>query len=79
MYTVEMDHDEIEINVLDDAGFNDDLRIIIYDDIVFIAQHDPENDLDNIIQISPDMWDELISAINSPEGAFRIKKVDNTK
>jgi len=79
MYTVEMDHDEICITVLDDVGFNDDLRIIIYDDIVFITQHDPENDQDSIIQISPDMWDELISAINSPEGAFRIKKVDNTK
>lgn len=74
MYTVEMDHDEIEITVLDDAGFNDDLRIIIYDDIVFIAQHDPENNHDNIIQISPEMWDELVSAINSPEGAFRTVK-----
>lgn len=71
MYTVEMDHDEIEIIVLDDTGFNDDLKVTLYDDICFIHQFDQDNGIENIIQLSPDMWDELVSAINSPEGAFR--------
>jgi len=73
MFTVEMDHDEIEITILDDCGNNEDVKVHLFDDIVYIRQvYDNKVEA---IQMSPDMWDELVAAINSPEGAFRtIKK-----
>jgi len=73
MFTVEMDHDEIEITILDDCGNNEDVKVHLFDDIVYIRQ--VYDDKVEAIQMSPDMWDELVAAINSPEGAFRtIKK-----
>ena len=68
-----MDHDEIEITILDDCGNNEDVKVHLFDDIVYIRQ--VYDDKVEAIQMSPDMWDELVAAINSPEGAFRtIKK-----
>ena len=84
MFTVEMDHDEIVITVLDDTGENDDLHVYLYDDCVFIKQVDgdgdfikqvdSDGDFISVLQISPDMWGELMDAINSPEGAFIKRK-----
>jgi len=74
MFTVEMDHDEIEITILDDANNNEDVKIHLFDDIVYIRQVFDDNKIE-AIQMSPDMWDELVAAINSSEGAYRsIKK-----
>ena len=75
MFTVEMDHDEIEINILDDAGNNDDIKVHIFDDIVYIRQIDEHNKVESI-QMSPSMWDELVAAINSSEGAYRTVAQD---
>jgi hypothetical protein len=75
MFTVEMDHDEIEINILDDNGNNDDVKVHLFDDIVYIRQIDEHNKVDSI-QMSPSMWDELVAAINSSEGAYRTVAQD---
>jgi hypothetical protein len=76
MYTVEFDHDEICITVMDDTGVHGDLKVYAFDDLVYIAQDDPELDTQHILEINPDMWEELIAAINSPEGFFkRVKSV----
>ena len=75
MFTVEMDHDEIEINILDDNGNNDDVKVHLFDDIVYIRQIDEHNKVDSI-QMSPSMWDELVAAISSSEGAYRTVAQD---
>ena len=76
MYTVEFDHDEICITVMDDFGTHGDLIVNSFDDLVYIRQYDPETDTDFIIEISPEMWEELISAIHSKEGFFkRVRNV----
>jgi hypothetical protein len=72
MYTVEIDHDEIEITILDDSGNYDDVKIHIFDDIVYIRQIDEDNKID-AIQMSPEMWDEIVASLNSSEGAYRLK------
>ena len=72
MYTVEIDHDEIEITVLDDSGNYDDVKIHIFDDIVYVRQIDEDNKID-AIQMSPEMWDEIVASLNSSEGAYRLK------
>ena len=70
MYTVEFDQDDIEITILDDSNNYEDLKIDAFTDIVYIRQWNEELDKFNIIAISPEMWEELIAAIQSPEGAF---------
>ena len=73
MFTVEMDHDEIEITILDDCGNNEDVKVHLFNDIVYIRQVLDDNKVESI-QMSPDMWDELVAAINSPEGAYLTVK-----
>lgn len=70
MYSVEFDWDEVCITVMDDTGVHGDLKIYAFDDLVYITQDDPELDVQHILEINPDMWEELISAIHSPEGFF---------
>ena len=70
MYTVEYEHDTIEIVVLDDAGYEGDLKVELEDEGVFISQWNDVLNEEANIRISHKMWEELLSAVNSPEGAF---------
>jgi hypothetical protein len=74
MYTVEFEDDEICITILDDYGNHSDLIINSFTDIVYMRQFDEETGIENCIELSPDMWEELITAIHSPQGAFRTVK-----
>jgi len=75
MYTVEFDHDEITITIVDDTANHEDVIINSFDDIVYIRQWDEELNMMQAIEMSVTQWEELIAAIDSPEGAFiRIKK-----
>lgn len=73
MYTVEFEHDETCITILDDYGYNEDLIINAFSDIVYIRQYDETTDRIKTIAISPKMWEELINAMASPEGAYRME------
>ena len=70
MYTVEYEHDTFEIIVLDDSGYENDLRVEIESDAVFISQFNSVLNEEMSIRITPQMWDELLSAVKSPEGAY---------
>ena len=75
MFSVEFDHDEICITVMDDHGHHGDLIVNSFDDLVYIRQYDTETDTDHILEVSPEMWEELITAIHSHEGVFqRVRK-----
>jgi len=74
MFSVEFDHDEVCITVMDDTGVHGDLKVHAFDDLVYIRQWDPETEKDHILEINPDMWEELITAIHSPEGFFMRTK-----
>jgi len=74
MYSVEFDHDEVCITIMDDHGIHGDLIVNSFDDLVYIRQYDPETDTDFIIEISPEQWEELIAAIYSKEGFFRRQR-----
>ena len=71
MFSVEFEHDEICITVIDDSNNHEDLIVNSFDDIVYIRQYNEELDKITCIAISPDMWEELITAIHSPEGLFK--------
>ena len=74
MYTVEYEHDTIEIVILDDKGYEDDLRIEVEDEGVYISQWNSILNEEFNIRISNKQWLELIAAIKSPEGAFIIEE-----
>jgi|TARA_B100001094_G_C17816305_1_gene616280 hypothetical protein len=71
MFTNEFDHDLTTITVMDETGENSDLIIDAYDDVVYIHQYDEDYEIDTIIEITPDMFNDLINAIHSTEGSFR--------
>ena len=75
MYTVEMDHDEVVVTILDDTGTREDVIFNIFDDIVYVRQWDDFLDSFASIEMSPEMFDEFIAALNSPEGSYKIKKL----
>jgi len=56
---------------MDETGENSDLIIDAYDDVVYIHQYDEDYEIDTIIEITPDMFNDLINAIHSTEGSFR--------
>ena len=70
MFTVEMDHDETIVTVLDDVGIRGDVSFFFYDDMVYIRQFDEKKKKYEIILMSPEMWDEFMTAWKSPEGAY---------
>ncbi len=74
MFTVEYEHDTIEIVILDDKGYDDDLRIEVEDNGVYISQWNSILNEETNIRISNKQWLELIAAINSPEGAFILEE-----
>jgi hypothetical protein len=71
MFTNEFDHDLTTITIMDETGENSDLIIDAYDDVVYIRQYDEEYEIDTILEITPDMFNDLINAIHSTEGSFR--------
>jgi hypothetical protein len=73
MYSVEFDHDEVCITVVDDTGVHGDLRVHAFDDLVYLTQYDQDLNQEYILEINPDMWEQLIMAIHSPEGVFLRK------
>lgn len=70
MYTVEYEMDIIEIVVLDDTGVEEDLKVELEDEGVFISQFCTIINEEQNIRISHKQWDELLAAVHSPEGAF---------
>ena len=74
MYTVEYEHDTFEIVVLDDQGREDDLRVEIESDAVFISQFNSVLNEEMSIRITPEQWDEMLEALQSPEGSY-IKRI----
>ena len=70
MYTVEMDFDEIEITVLDDGGRFEDVKVFSYDDVIYIRQFNAKKNKWDLIQMTPEMYAELMTAWHSPEGSY---------
>jgi len=70
MFTVEFDYEDIEITIMDNYGLYEDIKINAFEEVVFIRQWNEELERHNAIVISPEMWEDLIAAMNKPEGVF---------
>ena len=73
MFTVEMDHDETIVTVLDDVGVLCDFSFFFYEVMVYIRQCYEKRQKFEVILMSPEMWEEFITAWKSPEGAYVTK------
>lgn len=76
MFTIDMDYDLIEIVLVSENVTSEDLKLEIFDDIVYFKQWDENKKEYNTIMIDHDMWEELVQAIGSPEGAYIYRKRD---
>lgn len=75
MFTIEMDTDDghgITITTLDETDDFDDVEVILYEDQVFIRQVN-EYDGVSLIVMSPQQFQDIVSAMDLPEGAYYQK------
>jgi hypothetical protein len=72
MYTVEFDDDNIEIVIVDDEQRYEDLRVDAFTDIVYLRQWNEDSHSFEVITLSPQMWEQLMHSMHSPEGAFIV-------
>jgi hypothetical protein len=75
MYTVEFDDDNIEIVIVDDDNNYEDLRVDAFNDVVYLRQWNEDLDAFEVVILSPQMWEELICSMRSPEGAFITRSI----
>jgi len=81
MWTSEYVDDKIIVTILDDSGLEADLKIEMIEDKVIFRQYcEIDEDLDSLlgdgegiydeICITSDQFNELLEAMNRPEGVF---------
>ena len=76
MFTVEMDTDggeSITVTTLDGSGRHDDVRLVMFDDVVFLSQHDDHDMLHSLI-VSPQQLFDIVSSMSLPAGAYQFSK-----
>lgn len=76
MFTVEMDHDETTITILDNEGNWDDVELIMYDDVIYFRQYDEQEGFMQMIAMSPQMFHEMLESMNRPEGSYVTRHKD---
>jgi len=75
MFTVEMDTDNgesVTITTLDGSGKYDDVRLVMFDDVVFISQQD-DHDMMHSLILSPQQWHDLTVSMQTTEGAYILQ------
>ena len=76
MSTVEFGSACATITTLDEHDAYDDVEVIICeDDTVFIKQHIQDVEEVNVIYMSYGQLMDIMAAMNSPEGAYRLEDV----
>ncbi|MCP4493079.1 MAG: hypothetical protein GY820_38140 [Gammaproteobacteria bacterium] len=76
MYTVEFGSACATITTLDEHDAYDDVEVIICeDDTVFIKQHIQDVEEVNVIFMSYGQLMDIMAAMNSPEGAYRLEDI----
>ena len=74
MYTVELEYDHAFIRTLDEKDRHEDVSVIISDDgRVYIMQYNEKTEKNDVIVMSLQQLVDLYSAMDSPEGAFRLE------
>ena len=74
MYTVELEYDHAFIRTLDEKDRFEDVSVIISDDgRVYMIQYNEKTEKNDVIVMSLQQLVDLYSAMESPEGAFKLE------
>jgi len=76
MFTIEMDTDNgesITVTTLDGTGMYDDVRVVMFDDVVFLSQHDDHDMLHSLI-VSPQQLFDIVTSMSLPSGTYQVSK-----
>jgi len=76
MYSVEFEHEDFIITVLDETGTYEDLVVTIKDDVILLEQAELLHNIEicNTMAITYDMLQDLLAAYKSPEGFYQVIK-----
>lgn len=75
MFSNEIEFDRCIITIMDDTGLHEDVKIHLLDDAVYIIQYDEDEDGytdDDLIKMTPKMFNELVYALGESEGVFKV-------
>ena len=72
MITVEFDHDETLLTIMDREGYHEDVSALLYDEVCYIRQWNEKKDWFDVIVLSPEMYLQLMKSFQLPEGAYVI-------
>ena len=72
MITVEFDHDETLLTIMDREGHHEDVSALLYDEVCYIRQWNEKKDWFDVIVLSPEMYLQLMKSFQLPEGAYVI-------
>jgi len=71
--TNEFEFDSTITTILDEQGKLEDVQLIIGDDVVYIRQFNDQiagTDVYDLIEMSPKMFQDMITALSLADGAF---------
>lgn len=70
MITVEFDHDETLLTIMDRQGHHEDVSALLYEEVCYIRQWNEKKQWFDLIVLSPEMYVQLMKSFQLPEGAF---------
>ena len=76
MFTVEMDTDNgesVTVTTLDGTGRFDDVRVVMFDDVVFLSQHDDHDMLYRLL-VSPQQLFDILHSMSLPSATYQASK-----
>lgn len=73
MFTIEHDFDATVITLVDEgaAPLGEDVTINAFEDTVTVEQFDPRTETVNTIRLTLTQLDDLVAALDLPEGTYR--------
>jgi hypothetical protein len=75
MFTIEHLGESISVISLDDRGEASDVRLTLYDNVVYLAQWDEKLQKDNLIEMSAMQWLEMMKSMDQVEGAYYLDTI----
>jgi hypothetical protein len=75
MFTIEHSETFSVVTSLDDRGSLGDVRLTLYDNVVYLSQWDEKLQKDNLIEMSAMQWLEMMKSMNQAEGAYFLDAI----
>jgi hypothetical protein len=75
MFTIEHTEESITVTSLDDRGATGDVRLTLYDNVVYLSQWDEKLQKDNLIEMSAMQWLEMMKSMDQVEGAYYLDTI----